>query len=120
MPPREPSVPIELLLEAARQRVAVTNLREAAAEIGMEHSGLHKLLKGTKPQPSTVRKLTSWYLRRAASGELEVEPDVARVALAVLIQHLLPARRDAAQAQVVELLKRITASEGAPVPKWMG
>lgn len=119
MPPSEPFAPVELLLEAARQRVAETTLRDTAAEIGMEHSGLNKLLKGAKPRLSTIRKLTVWYVERVASGELEVTPEAVHAALAILTRHLPPLRRAAIQAQVVEQLKSITSAEGVPAPRWM-
>lgn len=120
MPPSDPVVPIELLLEAARQRIAETSLREAAAEIGMEHSGLNKLLaRGHKPRPSTVRKLTTWYLKRAAAGELEIDVEVVQAALAILVKHLSPAAREGASNQLLRLLAEITAGDGAGMPQWL-
>jgi hypothetical protein len=120
MPSPDTAVPVELLLEAARQRVSQTSLRETAAEIGMEHSGLDKLLKRPqKPRPSTIRKLTEWYLRRAAAGELEVRPEVAQAALSVLVQHLPLARRSHALAHLTDVLHEITTQEKSQIPEWL-
>ena len=120
MPPAEPTVPVEVLLEAARQRIATSTLRQVAAEVGMEHSGLNKLLKqDQRPRPSTVRKLTEWYLKLAAAGELAVQQDVGNAALAVLVRHLPVHRRESAIRQIVELLQTVTAREGVPAPDWL-
>jgi hypothetical protein len=120
MPSHSPAISVELLLEAARQRVAQTSLREAAAEIGMEHSGLDKLLKrDQQPRPSTIRKLTEWYLLHTAAGDLETRPQVAQAALDVLLQHLVPAKRAEVRNQLLALLRTASVEQGVATPTWL-
>ena len=119
MPSASQSVPLEILLEAARARVAETNLRTAAAEIGMEHSGLSKLLKGNSPHLSTVRKLTEWYLKRAAAGELEVKPEIAQAALAILVRHLPSTTRAETTQRIVAVVKNVGEGLKIEPPAWM-
>jgi hypothetical protein len=119
MPPRDQIVPIEQLLAAARQRVLATSLRAVAAEIGMEHSGLNKLLQGTTPRPSTIEKLTTWYLRHAGSGELDSPPELVEAALAILVQHLPPGRRVAATKAMRVQLRELTDAAGVRIPSWL-
>lgn len=119
--PKRSVVPVEQLLDAAQRRVEETTLRFTAAEIGMEHSVLNKLLsQGRKPHTATVRKLTAWYLKRAAAGELEVSAEMARVALGALVQHFPSSAREEAASKVTDLIRELTASAGLPHPGWTG
>jgi hypothetical protein len=119
MPSRDFGVPIEALRQAARERVEATSLRTAAAEIGMSFRGLEGFVKGSFPHPATVRKLTDWYVKRVASEESAVSPDVAQAALSILIQHLPAAGRSEAEEQVVQLLNGLTTAKELPLPRWL-
>ncbi len=115
---RESGVPVETLREAARVRVEATSLRVAAGEIGMSHRGLEDFIGGTNPHPSTAKKLSEWYLKRAAAGELDVSREVAQAALAILTRHLPPQRRSEAQERITDAVKAIGADEKIPSPPW--
>lgn len=119
MPSPEPVVPIEQLRAAAQERVAETTLRTAAAEIGMEHSGLNKLLQGTRPRPSTVRKLTTWYLRRAAAGELDLPPEIAAAVTVLLVKHLPEREQVDTAEQILAVIRKQTVAAGLPLPDWL-
>jgi hypothetical protein len=54
-------VPVKVLRAAALRRVEETNLRQAAAEIGLSWSGLRTFLRGTDPYSPTVQKLRVWF-----------------------------------------------------------
>lgn len=113
------SVPVEVLREAARQRVLNTSLRVAAAEIALSHRGLEGFIKGARPHPQTIRKLTEWHLKRAAAGETSISAAVVREALAILVQHLPVQRRESVTNQVLGLLRTETESAGGPLPPWL-
>jgi hypothetical protein len=110
--------PVERLLEAARQRVAETNVRRVAEEIGMDHSGLRKLLRfRRKPQAATMRKLPRWYLNGAAAGLCEIPAEIAQIILSLLVRHLPSAQQPAAIQAVIDT---ITGFENAsPTSVWI-
>ncbi len=116
---RESGVPVEMLREAARVRAEETSLRTAAAEIGMSHRGLEDFLGGTRPHTSTAKKLTEWYLKRAAAGELDVLPEIAEAALAVLTRHLPPEGRANAKARILAALCAATDLSSSAPPRWL-
>lgn len=120
MPSSSPAVPVEILREAVRKRVEESSLRVAAGEIGMSWKGLDRFVKGsTEPYPSTIRKLTDWYLRRAASEDEAPDTETAQAALAVLVRYLPPAHRDEAVARVVAVLQNLGEERGVPAPGWV-
>jgi hypothetical protein len=120
MPSSDPVVPVVQLLEAARQRVAETSLRTAAAEIGMEHTGLRWMLeRGRRPRASTIRKLTEWYLKRAAAGELEISVGLVHAALAILGLHLPGRAREELEDEVVRLVRRAGDEAAVEQPAWI-
>lgn len=113
---RETGVPVEVLREAARERVTSSSLRIAAAEIGMSWKGLELFVGGTRPHPATVRKLTEWYLRRAALNEEEPTREMIAAAVAVIVRQLPLAYREGATKQLNELMQsmeRLIASDEA-------
>lgn len=116
---RESGVPVETLREAARLRVEETSLRVAAGEIGMSHRGLEDFIGGTKPHASTAKKLSGWYLKRAAAGELEVSSEIAEAAIRALTQHLPPASRAPARARLLAALRAESEASGTPLPRWV-
>jgi hypothetical protein len=59
---------LEKIRELAGKRVSASSLRAVASEIGISFSGLRKLLAGGSPHPSTVKKLTAWYVRSRKAG----------------------------------------------------
>jgi hypothetical protein len=112
-------VPVEVLREAVRQRVLDASLRVVAAEISVSHRGLEGFIKGARPHPQTVRKLTEWHLKRAAAGETTVTPELAQAAVGVLLQHLPPGRREQAAGRLLTVLRGETQAASSPFPLWL-
>lgn len=66
------------LRELVNAQVHRTSLRNVAAEIGMSSSGLHVFLRGSRPHPSTVIKLSRWAeQRRGHLDKREVDAAVS-------------------------------------------
>jgi pantetheine-phosphate adenylyltransferase len=59
-----PVIPVGSLIEEVAHRVENTSLRGVAREIGMSPTGLKKLLEGTEPPRSTLRKLEAWWVNQ--------------------------------------------------------
>jgi hypothetical protein len=78
---------VETLRAAAAKRMEATSLRQAAREIGMSPSGLHKFINGTDPYEPTLHRLRAWYGDDAA--QRKQDEVVAR------FLGLLPAQRRA-------------------------
>jgi hypothetical protein len=117
---RDSRIPPAQLIEAARSRAAETNLRSTADEIGIEHSTLNKLLHGGRtPRSSTVQKLTEWYLKAAAAGQLGLSADVVEAALAIIVNHLPPERRENAIGELREHARELTARYRTALPAWL-
>lgn len=119
MPSRDLGVPVDVLRNAARERAEATSLRAAAREIGMSWRGLEAFMEGTRPHPATVRKLTAWYLKRVAAGELEVSAEAAEAAFTVLLSHIPAERRQAGLDRLTTCLREFCVSEGVALPSWL-
>ncbi len=121
MPSRETGVPIPVLREALRQRVKESSLRAAAKEVGMSYKGVDNFLAGaTDPYPSTVRKLTEWYLRRAAASEEEPAAETVAAALELIVRHFPPAHREEVIEELVATVRSVGVRTNVPAPRWMG
>lgn len=112
-------IPVPVLREAARSRVADRGLREAAQEIGMSWSGLRTFLDGTRPHATTVRKVLQWYLRTIGSRSETLTSETARGVLALLVEHLPPGRRESAAAQLLEVVRAESSLARVPPPRWL-
>ena len=120
MPSRDDVVPVDQLLAAARQRVAEVGLRVAANEIGVEFSSLNKLLGGGRsPRASTRAKLTTWYLARAAVGELEDPSELLEVGLTILAAYFPENIRDQVREQLRGDLAQIAQTHNTVLPQRM-
>jgi hypothetical protein len=118
-PPRDPAS-LDTLREAARLFVDSTSLRQAARDIGMSPTGLRGFLDGADPYVKTARKLTEWYVREAGrQQQSELTVETAAAALDLLTKHLPVARRDAAAAELVEVLHRHCIGSRTPPPEWL-
>lgn len=115
MTSREAGVPVGELREAARRRVAETNLRSVAAEIGLSYSGLRAFLNGTEPFTSTVAKLRAWYGRTEA-GKVERK----RAALRELVEDLPESERERAMEEIRAVLRKRWKAAGKDAPEWAG
>jgi hypothetical protein len=117
-PPRD-SASLETLREAARLFVDATSLRQAARDIGMSPTGLRGFLDGADPYVKTARKLAEWYVREAGRQNADLSPQTAAAALDLLTKHLPIRRRDAAAAELVEVLYRHCVRGDSPPPGWL-
>ena len=114
MTPGDFGVPVDVLRAAAQRRADETNLRTAAAEIGLSYSGLRTFLKGTGPYTPTVEKLRTWFATTEA-GKVET----ARAALAFLVDGLPPAEREEAEREIRAVLRKKWKGQGG-APEWIG
>jgi hypothetical protein len=119
MPQSSPAMPVDVLRDALRERVAESSLRVAGEEVGMSWKWVDKFLAGAQPQPATRRKLTEWYIRRVASRDEEPASETAQAALAILVRHLPPAERAEVVDKFIELLSTVIESKGYRSPEWM-
>jgi hypothetical protein len=117
MTPGDPAVPVDVLREAAQQRVDDTSLRIAAGEIGVSYSGLRTFLKGTEPYAPTLAKLRAWYAQTVEGRAMT--PERARAMLAALVEPLPPERREEAVRELVTRLVESYRASGAGVPGWL-
>lgn len=109
---------IKSLRDAVAQRVKETSIRAVAEEIGMSHSGLHVLLKGSVPHPSTREKLVAWYLGRRGVGPSAPEVSKADVdaAVSVLVHYVNDGVRTQAKARRASaILRRLEAELASEV-----
>jgi hypothetical protein len=117
-PPRD-AASLDTLREAARLFVDSTSLRQAARDIGMSPTGLRGFLDGADPYVKTARKLAEWYVREAGRQQTDLTFETAAAALDLLTKHLPVARRDAAAAELVEVLHRHCVRGGTTPPEWL-
>ncbi len=101
----ESDVPIELILQALQRRVDRDSLRAVAREVGLTHRGLGMILRGARPQSSTVRKLEAWYVtfRRREPGAIQVVESVR-----VLFEGMPMSERREAAERVRSMLRDLT------------
>jgi hypothetical protein len=112
----EPTV--DVLRESVRRAVAASSLRAVAEQVGLTHRGLALFIEGSKPRPSTVRKLTAWSLGRPRGAEAVSRED-AEAVLAILLAGVPPERMDAAVRRVVTGMRRVCVDAGVPPPAWI-
>jgi hypothetical protein len=119
--PPDSGAPLRALRDAAQAQVDATSLRQAASDIGMSPTGLRGFLDGAEPYLKTERKLRAWFTRRQRKGAPEtVTPDVAQVAVTVLVEHLPARGRPAAIGELLDVLERGSRVPGVGVPRWIG
>jgi hypothetical protein len=110
-------VRLEVLRATVQAAAEPRTLRKVAAEIGMSIGGLHPFLKGGQPRPATLKKLSAWYLRHAATtGEADAE--LAAAAVDVLLVGIPDAEREEARARVLESVRESYMKAGVPPPPW--
>lgn len=114
------SVPVEVLREFVRDQSELSSVRQVAAEIGLGRTTLHSFLAGeTTPHPRVRRLIALWYLQKVQeTGELEaVRPYAA--ALEILLSHIPPERRRAAEQEVLDALAQTHAQSNTTPPRWL-
>ena len=81
----------------------------------MSPTGLRNFIDGAEPYSSTRRKLTLWYTR---SGH-PADRNAASTALAVLVQDLPPAARQAAVKEILAVLEMWHQKRADQTPEWI-
>lgn len=98
-------------------------MRVIAREIGMSSSGLHSFLYAKSkrgPQPRIHERLVRWYrtdtLSKKARKTRVVTSEVARIAAAVLLEHVEVEDQKKALKKLVAVLGEVS---GKPRPRWL-
>jgi len=112
----EPTVVV--LRESVRSAVSASSLRAVAEQVGLTHRGLALFIEGSKPRPSTIRKLTAWYLNRPRDGEA-ISPEDAEAVLAVLLMGVPVKTLDKLMRRVVVSMRQICDEAGVAPPPWI-
>jgi hypothetical protein len=116
----EPRVPVAHLRAAVRDAIERTSARAVAREIGMSAPSVRDFAAGSAPRPSTIRKLTMWYLRYwEETGRGELDARTAQAAITLLFEHVPAAERPGVREDFYEWLARKTAASGAREPRWV-
>lgn len=105
-------VPVEVLREAVRERVAATSLRRVETETGVSYTSLRWLLAGSEPYSDNLAKLTSWYFSMIAGG------DVAE-ALSTLLAALPSQTRAEAAEAIKAIIRSAFQKAGCSIPGWI-
>lgn len=106
---------LAMLRDAVRQRVDETSIRAVSEEVGMSPSGLHVLLRGSKPHPATREKLVAWYVerRRAEKSSPSIPVTDVDAALRLLIHYVLEdSRRQTRTRRAREIIQRFEREIG--------
>lgn len=111
MPTANPGFGLAAAMAVLSDEVERRSLRAVAEEIGMSPSGLHILLKGSRPHAATRRKLLEWYSevrRRGASDRTGVPKDDVDAAVALLERYVnADARKSVQRRRVREIAERL-------------
>lgn len=112
---------IEFLRAALRRRAQETSVRQAAAEVGMSHGGVHNFItRNDLPYGKTLAKLRAWYIRQVATGEEALSSEVAGYLIEQMLAAIPPVQRPAAKAEMMEGLERLYRNREVPPPGWLG
>lgn len=111
---------IEFLRSALRRRVEETSVRQAAAEVGMSHGGVHNFItRDDRPYGKTLAKLRAWYLRYSAEGGEGLSADSADYLIGQMLAAIPPDHRAAARSEVLEGLDQLYRTHGTSPPAWL-
>ena len=87
------------------------SLREVAREIGISYTGLRFFLKGSKPQPETLRRLIAWYGGARSGASRDINPQDVRAAILLLLRHIQLTATPALRKQRLESMIRALLAE---------
>jgi hypothetical protein len=111
---------IEFLRAALKRRAEETSVRQAAAEVGMSHGGVHNFItRDELPYGKTLAKLRAWYLRHWAEGGEGLSAHTAAYLIEQMLAAIPPDHRAAARTEVLEGLDRLYRKHGTPPPAWL-
>jgi hypothetical protein len=105
-------VPVAVLREAVRERVAATSLRSVEAETGVSYTSLRWLLAGSEPYSDNLAKLTSWYLSTITGGAVAG-------ALNSILNALPAVTRVEAEEVIKAAIRRAYRDAGCSIPHWL-
>ena len=111
---------VDTLRYAAARAVERTSLRRVAEALDMAPSWLDGFIDGrtARPRSQTLKKLREWYVGEMATLS-ERSDESAATAVALLVEGLMAeADRRAAAIELLEVLERAYARQGA-VPRWL-
>ena len=103
------------LRDAVAAAVEGSSLRGVARDVGLSPTGLGKFLAGSRPYPSTRRKLQRWM----AAHRVDLRGGQAMHVLRVLLQDLPPAAQPAAEDRMLAALEAVYAASLAGLPEWL-
>lgn len=112
-------ISVHVLRNAAERAVKASSLRSVARDVGLSPMGLSSFIKGTDPLPSTVEKLTTWYLRMLVERGRTTTGTTARAALAVLLDFLPERERKAVVREFRRALEKQAKAARVPLPDWV-
>lgn len=131
MSEREPRLPLDVLRAAVSEAMGTRSLREAAAQIGISHTGLRGFLNGAKPHRHTRRKLEAWLVD--AEGGKVGEPGaeytpaagrdtylLGRAAVRALARTIDSDRTSSAVEAYDGIVRRLFREAGRTPPSWLG
>lgn len=116
---REPQLPVALLRDAVREAVARTSSHAVARAVGMSAPSLRDFARGAEPRQSTIRKLSTWYVRAMADRGDEILEETLRVALALLVEPVPIERRTVLLRALAMVLEQGYQEAGVPIPDWL-
>ena len=107
------------LRAAVEAGVERSSLRAVAREVGLSPTGLGKFLAGSRPYPSTRRKLERWAASPGAAGGAGLGGGRAMHVLRGLLQDLPPAAQAAAEERMLAALEAVYAAGAGGAPEWL-
>ncbi|HKO19488.1 MAG TPA: hypothetical protein VJU82_11440 [Acidobacteriaceae bacterium] len=105
-------MPVDVLREAVRERVAATSLRSVETETGVSYTSLRWLLAGSQPYSDNLAKLTSWYFSAIAGG-------ATAEALASILSSLPAGTRPEATEVIRAAIRKAYLNAGCSIPDWV-
>ena len=104
-------MPVDVLREAVRERVAATSLRSVETETGVSYTSLRWLLAGSEPYSENLAKLNFWYFSTITGGR-------TAGALTTVLSALPAATRAEAAETIRAAIRRAYRDAGCSVPEW--
>jgi hypothetical protein len=118
MTPPERTVPVDAIRDAVARAAGATSARAVARDSGLSERGVRYFAGGGAPRPSTLRKLTEWYVREAAKlGELDA--GTVEAALSVLLADMTEPQLSATRRAVLDAIRDGYRATGRDVPGWL-
>jgi hypothetical protein len=109
-------IPVSVLRDAVRRAVASSSLRAVGDAVGLSHKGITKFLAGSKPQASTMRNLTRWYLTESGAS---LDAETAAAAINLLASGFTGEERERVRAGLLDVLRDAHRAAGREPPEWL-